>query len=299
MIESTDLWNEAYNRMLKKVQAAKNVPNEFITPEVVDLIGTSPPKILSMTSQKIQSMLESNDLDIGMCGYLITLERLEMFDFVNPFHYPSGFQAVISKPTVQPSVWMVLMGLLGCIDGKAQLIILLLLVLIFIFGHLSAAAELFATSSLFRSGYLEATQDGMWLAAAVFSTVGFGDLVPRGAAGRAVTTVWIFLSVSLTTMLLAVITANFFRLQLVPDDPRYSIAGVGDLGAFSIATAVASAVTDIQRVLPAANVTKFPTNTQPAVFAALLAGAFDVAVDRPESAQCPPPPSPQHALNSP
>jgi ABC-type amino acid transport substrate-binding protein len=240
-----------------------------------------------MSSQTIQAKLHSNDLDIGMCGYLTTIARLQLFDFVNPFHFPSGFQAVIVKPNVQPSIWMVLSGLIGCIEGKAQLIILLLLLLSFVFGHLTSGAEhlLKTSGSLFRRGYFEATQDGMWYAIVVLSTVGLGDIAPRNLLSRSISVLWIFLSIGFTAMLLAVITANFFQLELVPDDPRDSITGLTSLAPFTIATAISSAATAVSRALPDNNITEFPTNSQAAVFRALLAGDFDGAVDRPEVVQ--------------
>ena len=147
---------------------------QWITPQVANLIGTSPPRLLTLTSASITSQLASKSLDIGMCGYLITLNRSIQFDFT-PFYMPSGFQAVIKKATSVPSMGDVFFFIFSTIDGKAQLIFLFLLVIIFIYGHLISLAENVAYSGTqnIRTGYFEATMDGMWLAINQLSTVGY------------------------------------------------------------------------------------------------------------------------------
>ena len=286
-VYSADLWNEVYSRISTKIQESKIIPNPLITPEIEQMIGTSPPVLRQMPSQEIQNQLASRALDIGMCGYLITLERLQIFDYVQPFYFASGFQAVVVRPTQLPSVIEVLVLLAGCIESKAQLILLVMLLFVAFFGHgLVALERLFRVrDSNFRKGYFESTQDGMWFAVIVLSSVGLGDLVPRSFAGRLLTVAWIFLSLGYTTMLLGAITNNFLQLQFIPDDPRFKITGLESLGSFSIVTAVSLAQSVVVRTLPSANLTKFPTNSQPSVFRALLSGAFAVAVDRPEVIQ--------------
>ena len=282
-----DLWNQSYFLMMEAVIAAKQIPNALITDQVANMIGSGPPQLSVMSSQSIQNGLAAKKLDVGMCGFFITIERLQNFDFVNPFYLPSGFQAVVVRPTKVPSMLDILSAVIACVDSKAQLIILILLLFVFIFGHILAGAEHLAISvgQNIRSGYFEATMDGMWLSVVTMSTVGFGDLFPKSMFARFLTVVWIFISISLMAMLLAVITASFLLLEFVPDDPVYHISGMTDLAAFSVVTATALAQTVIQREIPDVNITKFPTNSQPEVFRALLNGSFQVAVERPETIQ--------------
>jgi hypothetical protein len=255
----SDLWDQAYSQMLKTVKAAKSVPNPLVTEEIASLIGDSPPKLQIMTSQMIQSRLAAKTLDIGMCGFFITLDRLQNFDYVNPYYFPSGFQAVVKKPSDLPSIVDVLNAIVGCVDGKAQLIILILLLFVFIFGHLIVAAENIAASGgNMRKGYFESTQDGMWLSIVIMSTVGFGDFYPVSVFGRTLTVTWIFLAISFMAMLLAVITTRFLTLDLIPDNPVYHISGMSSLEGFSVVTATNVAYTVLLRSFTEMNVTKYP-----------------------------------------
>jgi hypothetical protein len=245
--------------MLKTVSAAKSVPNPLVTPEIEKLIGTSPPQLQIMTTQMIQSKLAAKTLDIGMCGFFITLDRLQNFDYINPYYYPSGFQAVVKKPFELPSMIDVLSEIVACVDSKAQLIILILLLFVFIFGQLIAGAEHVAASGgNMRKGYFESTQDGMWFSIVIMSTVGFGDIYPKSVFGRTLTVSWIFLSISFMAMLLAVITTRFLALQLIPDNPEYHISDMSSLEDFHVVTATNVAYTVLLRSFPEMNLTKFP-----------------------------------------
>ena len=190
------------------------------------MVGTSPPKLLRMPISEIQERLAESSLDIGMCGLFLTLERLELFDFVNPFYQPSGFQAVVVSPTPQLSVSDLLLAMLGCFDSKTQLIGLFLLLFVFGFGHIAAALENFSFSEArnLRSGYGESTMDGMWIAANVMSSVRFGAVLPKSLPGRILTVVWAYLSIALTGMFVGLIISNFLAMRLIPDYPQYHIA---------------------------------------------------------------------------
>ncbi len=102
---------------------------------------------------------------------------METFDFTSPSYYTSGLQAVIARHVYErPSVWIVLAALFGTIDAKAQLIGIILVFSVMVFGHCIALAErLFSTlndeSCDIRNNYFEGTQDGMWFSLVVMSTV--------------------------------------------------------------------------------------------------------------------------------
>ncbi len=255
----TDLWDAAYSNMLKTVEAAKRVPNPLVTAEIEKLIGTSPPELKIMSTQMIQSELAKKTIDIGMCGFFITLDRLQNFDYVNPYYFPSGFQAVVKKPTELPSMLDVLNAIVGCVEDEAQLIILIILLFVFIFGQLIAGAEHVAASGgNMKKGYFESTQDGMWFSIVIMSTVGFGDIYPLSVFGRTLVFSWIFLSISFMAMLLAVITTGFLTLNLIPDNPVYHITDMSSLEGFRVVTATNFAYTVLLRSFPEMNLTKFP-----------------------------------------
>ena len=73
-VYASDLWSRAYQVLLQAVQnpQTQGLLNTSVTPEMVNMVGTRPPPILSMTSQAIQTALAKNTIDIGMCGFFVT-----------------------------------------------------------------------------------------------------------------------------------------------------------------------------------------------------------------------------------
>jgi hypothetical protein len=156
-----DIFMLVHSAMMDVVAASAKTPNPMITPEIAAMVGTSPPTILSLSSSTIQRRLGDNTLDIGMCGFFITPSRMELFDYSNPFYFASGLQAVVPKPVNLPTFASVFTAVFGTIDDRAQLVASVLLMCVFIFGHLIAFAEHLHVGSkktLVRDGYFEATE---------------------------------------------------------------------------------------------------------------------------------------------
>ena len=254
---------------------------------MLEMVGNSGPTLVPMSSANILTALQKGKIDIGMCGYFITSDRLAEFDFTSPFYFMSGLQAVIRKGADQPSIPFVLLQLISTVDPLAQLIAVILLICVMVFGHLIAAVENLKLSNQedFRNNYFEGTQDGMWFSIVVMSTVGFGDLVPRTTPGRFLAILWIFLSIALMAILFAIITANFSTLVLVPSRAVDSISSPYDLAPFKVGTALSYAQQKLLQRMPNMTLIKFAQNTQPAVFESLLNNSIDVAVDRYEAIQ--------------
>ena len=70
----SDLWGRTYQILQQRIQDTLKDPlqNSTISPAIVELVGTRPPQILSMTSQEIQNALAKKTLDVGMCGFFVT-----------------------------------------------------------------------------------------------------------------------------------------------------------------------------------------------------------------------------------
>ena len=213
------------------------------------------------------------------------LTRLTNFDFT--IHYiSSGLQATVPRINTEPSLLSAFAAIFGTIDAKAQLIFVMLIILVIVFGHIFAAAECSSFDEddnvQVRNNYFEGTQDGMWYSFVIMSTVGLGDIAPRTFFGRCFTVGWMFASISLTSMLYAVVATNFSSLELIPST-AIPVANPSDLAPYQLGTALAFAANVISSLIPDASVTKFPTNTQPSVFRSLLNHSIDVAVERPET----------------
>ena len=122
---------------------------------MLEMVGNSGPTLVPMSSASILTALQKGKIDIGMCGYFITSDRLAEFDFTSPFYFMSGLQAVIRKGADQPSIPFVLLQLISTVDPLAQLIAVILLICVMVFGHLIAAVENLKLSNQedFRNNY--------------------------------------------------------------------------------------------------------------------------------------------------
>jgi ABC-type amino acid transport substrate-binding protein len=76
----------------------------------------------------------------------------------------------------------------------------------------------------FRASPLQGIGDGLWWAAVTMVTVGYGDKVPRTAAGRVVAMVWMFSSIFSLAFFAALLTSAFTADQL-----KHRIQGPQDL----------------------------------------------------------------------
>ena len=287
----SDTWNRVYSALQQRLQNLMNSPtsNGTVNSEMVHMVGVSGPTLVSLEASNILASLENGSIDIGMCGYMVTTDRLMKFDFANPFYFMSGLQAVARKGADVPSIEFVLFKLMSTIDPLAQLIAVILLVCAVIFGHFVAAVEnmRLAPKTDFRDNYFEGTQDGMWFSIVVMSTVGFGDIVPRTSIGRFLSIVWIFLSIALTTIFAAIITDNFGNLVLVPTREIESLSSPNGLAPYRVGVALQYAQDKLLQYLPNITLVNFPQNTRGQIdmLRCLLNGTIDVAVDRYEMIQ--------------
>ncbi|MDX1958912.1 MAG: transporter substrate-binding domain-containing protein, partial [Leptospiraceae bacterium] len=83
-----------------------------------------------------------------------------------------------------------------------------LLSLLFLFGNLLFLAER-KTNPAFQHGYIKSVGNGIWLSIVTFSTVGYGDIIPRTRLGRLVIATWMITSMITASSLTAGIAASF------------------------------------------------------------------------------------------
>ena len=73
-----DLWKQTYTSMINTLHAAELVPNAMVTNKIVNLIGGSPPPLLLLSIEQIQEKLTDQTLDIGMCGFVIDYDNIDI-----------------------------------------------------------------------------------------------------------------------------------------------------------------------------------------------------------------------------
>ncbi len=140
------------------------------------------------------------------------------------------------------------MSLAKCIDVKAQLILIMIILSVLIFGYIVLASELIFGPSdeiQLRNNFFEGAQDGIWYCFVMMSTVGFGDIVPKSTISKCISIIWMFLSLTLMSLLYAVVITNFTESHLTTPRPVDKIESQEDLAPFRVnSTLLLSTVRD-------------------------------------------------------
>jgi ABC-type amino acid transport substrate-binding protein len=140
--------------------------------------------------------------DVGVAGITITSERESKLDFTHPF-YESGLQIMVNRSGDGDGGWGVIEAFLS---AKFASIMGFFFIVLLLCGHVIWLTERNREDSDFRSGYLPGVWDGFWWSAVTVTTVGYGDKVPKGVAGRVVGLVWMFTSLFLISYFTASVT---------------------------------------------------------------------------------------------
>jgi polar amino acid transport system substrate-binding protein len=245
------------------------------------MVGTSAPNITALPLNEIEKGLESGTIDVGMCGLYVTEARLLRYDFTNPFYFATGLQAVIKLRALEPSAQFIVTQLVGCIDGKTLLILILLLISVIVFGHLMSITDCWLHDRpIFRKSYFETVQDGIWLSFIMLSTIGFGDIVPKSLGARVLAIIWMFISIGLMAIIYAIMTSNFGNMNLQMLGDLEQIQGIKDLAAFTVGSTISPTAPEFRSRFIS---NKFITYTShEALFRALLKDEIQVVVERQE-----------------
>ena len=222
--------------------------NQTFLQTLAPYLDSEPPTLLGMPQVDLENRLASGTIDIGMCGLFITVARLQRYDFSNPFYFATGLQAVVAKNTFVPSTLDVLTSLANCIDIKAQLILIMIIVSVLVFGYIVLASELAfgpPDEIQMRDNFFEGAQDSIWYCFVMMSTVGFGDIVPKSTVSKCISILWMFLSLALMSLLYAVVITNFTQTHLTTPRPVDEIESQEALAPFRInSTLLLSTVRD-------------------------------------------------------
>ena len=127
----------------------------------------------------------------------ITSERIVKFDFTQPV---TRDHLTLLLPSSPPTLWSTIKPFLGWAFLSSLGGIFLCL---FIVGNLIWFAERHNNSDQFPHSYGKGVTEGMWVALATFTTVGYGDRFPVTLLGRFVAGIWMILSLVVVTSLTA------------------------------------------------------------------------------------------------
>lgn len=138
--------------------------------------------------------------DIAVQHLFVTSAREQIVDFTHSI-FDNGMQVLVRRTTSLSS----LLGPLATIILWRFIAAGILIVLVV--AHLQWLCERKRPDSDFHRSYWRGLWDAVWWSVVTFTTVGYGDYVPKSASGRTVAFVWIFLSLFLVSLFVAELSA--------------------------------------------------------------------------------------------
>jgi len=193
-----------------------------------------PYKFVRMPLDSLLQSLASGRIDMSLNPLTITSDRMELFDFSQPFYISNA-----SLLTNRQSNWARARQFLASFFSLSFFqAIGALFVIIFIFGFLAWIFERRANPEEFPRGW-KGVWSGVWWSAVTMTTVGYGDKSPRSTGGRIVALVWMFTAIIIISGFTASIASSLTVNQLGAN--RSQITAFKDV---PLATVSASATED-------------------------------------------------------
>jgi polar amino acid transport system substrate-binding protein len=146
--------------------------------------------------------LSAGEVDLVIGPVSITAERAKLVRFTQPYFASS--LSILSRAEGF-SLWHRIAPLFSVAFFYAIGVLLLVLAAV---GTLVWLAERHERDTQFAQPPVRGIANGIWFAVVTMSTVGYGDLAPRTRLGRAVTGVWIIISVIMASSLVAGIAST-------------------------------------------------------------------------------------------
>ena len=149
--------------------------------------------------------LAAGELDVAIGPITITPQRIAQpgFEFTQPYFYA---EEAVLVPSERANVLERLRPLFGV---AALSSVGLLLVSLFAVGNLIWLAERRSNHSQFPRHYLHGLGNAMWFALVTLTTVGYGDRAPVSKTGRAITAVWMVISLIAVSSITAGLASAF------------------------------------------------------------------------------------------
>lgn len=179
------------------------------------------------------SAVEANEVNMSINPLTVTAERMQRFDFTQPFYVTN--LGIATKYEDKSGIWTFIRAIFSMEFLQA---VLLLLFIIFIFGLILWLIERKRNPDQFGKG-LKGLGDGLWWSAVTMTTVGYGDKAPITAWGRAFGMIWMFTAIIVISSFTAGIASALTVNQL-----ESNIKGLEDLKTAKVGTIAGSASAD-------------------------------------------------------
>lgn len=177
--------------------------------------------------------LENNELDVSISPLTVTADRIEAFQFTQPFYITTltiatqkesdSYTGAFLRNFLSPDFFKALTGLL---------------VLIFIFGFILWIAEKRKNPQMFQKGW-KGIWDGFWWSAVTMTTVGYGDKAPVTPMGKIFGLIWMFTAIIVISGFTASIASSLTVSRM-----GSAIEKMNDLRNVSVGTVKASSTAE-------------------------------------------------------
>eukprot|EP00873_Tetraselmis_striata_P018795 jgi/Tetstr1/439059/TSEL_027550.t1 len=204
-----DLDAEEFNRYFngQDVELATALATSFLEPD-----------------RSTSNSTRTGDCDLGLSGFFYTSYRTkcdcaltdplqpgDAADFANicclDFSHPydrDGFSFVTKMSARETDL---LASIASNFNIATLTLICLLVLAIFVSGHIIWAVERGTNSGMFPRAYLDGVDDGLWWSVSTMTTVGYGDKAPITATGRCLGVAWMIVGLLIFGIFNAVFTS--------------------------------------------------------------------------------------------
>ena len=148
------------------------------------------------------SDLRNGKLDLSICPYTATTERLLQFRITIPFYISN--MGIVSRAENQRPVFQIFEHIFS---WKVLRWLVMVCLIVSVFAFFLWLAERRENSLQFHPG-LKGVLDGIWWAFVTMTTVGYGDKIPKTNMGKILAITWMFFAIGLFFVASGVISSE-------------------------------------------------------------------------------------------
>ena len=163
--------------------------------------------VAAASKQQALAWLKQGKVGV-VIGPLSMKDAMPGLDFINS--YIPNAVGIVTPDQLQVSFFTTVKGYFEALFGVT---VASIIILIMVFGTAIWWLEHKKNSSMYAKSPLRGIADSIWQCLVTFSTVGYGDIVPKTMLGRILTGIWIVISLFLVSAFVATITSELTYMK--------------------------------------------------------------------------------------